>query len=80
MTASTPICGRMPQIGAMIMPAIAASMAPNTKTSSRSRVRLMPSARTISLSWAPAFTVAPNDVFSIRSQTSPMIATAMPAA
>ena len=31
-TASTPICGRMPQIGATMMPAIAASMVPSTNT------------------------------------------------
>ena len=31
-TASTPICGRMPQIGAMITPANAASMVPSTNT------------------------------------------------
>ena len=63
-----------------MMPASAARMVPNTNTNSRSRDRFMPSARTISLSCAPAFTVAPNEVFSISSQTSPMIAAAIPAA
>jgi hypothetical protein len=40
----------MPQIGASTMPAKAASMVPNTNTPRRKRGRLMPSARTISLS------------------------------
>ncbi len=58
-TASTPTCGRMPQIGAMITPAIAASAVPSANTQRRSRERLMPSARTISLSCAPALIIAP---------------------
>ena len=58
-TASTPTCGRMPQIGAITTPAMAASATPRPNTNSRSRDRLMPSARTISLSCAPALMIAP---------------------
>ena len=58
-TASTPMCGRTPQIGASTMPATAASAVPSAKTNRRSRVRLMPSARTISESCAPALIIAP---------------------
>jgi hypothetical protein len=49
----------MPQIGAMTTPASAASAVPSANTNSRSRERLMPSARTISLSCAPALIIAP---------------------
>src|SRR5215212_9588134 len=35
-TASTPMCGRMPQIGARMMPATAASIVPSTNTALRS--------------------------------------------
>ena len=37
MTASTPTCGRSPQIGVRMMPASAASAAPKPKTSMRKR-------------------------------------------
>ncbi len=72
-TASTPTCGRTPQIGAMTMPATAASAVPKAKTISRRRVRLTPSARTISLSWAPALISAPYGVFCRNSQSSPIM-------
>jgi hypothetical protein len=38
-TASTPTWGRTPQIGAMMMPAIAASAVPRAKTQRRSLAR-----------------------------------------
>jgi hypothetical protein len=72
MTASTPTCGRSPQMGVRMIPAAAARAAPSPNTNSRRRPMLMPSARTISLSWAPAFTLAPYGVFSRKSHTRPI--------
>ena len=79
-TASTPMCGRMPHSGAMITPANAASMVPSTNTHTRSRVRSMPSACTISLSCAPALTMAPKRVRSTITHTPAMAAMASAAA
>ena len=70
----------MPQIGAITTPASAASATPSANTAERSRDRLMPSARTISLSCAPALTTAPYGVFSRKNQSRPIIRQAKPAA
>ncbi len=70
----------MPQIGAITTPAIAARPTPRANTNRRSRDRLMPSARTISLSWAPALMTAPYGVFSRKNQSRPIIRQAKPPA
>src|SRR5262249_38632143 len=75
-TASMPTWGRTPQIGAMITPATAARPLPNANTSRRSRGRLTPSARTISLWCAPALISAPYGVRSRNSHTRAMTPTA----
>ena len=80
MTASMPTCGRSPQIGVNTTPAKPASPAPSPNTSRRSRVRLIPNARTISLSWAPALMMAPYGVRSRNSQTATMAMIAKSAA
>src|SRR5687767_3517479 len=75
-TASTPTCGRTPQMGAITMPATAASPVPKAKTRRRSRVRFTPRARTISLSWAPALMSAPYRVRWRNSHRSKIMPTA----
>jgi hypothetical protein len=70
MTASAPTVGLRLHIGAAITPATPAMAAPSAKTRLRSRVRLMPSARTISWSCAPALIMAPYGERSRKAHTS----------
>ena len=70
MTASAPMVGLRLHMGAAMTPASPAMTVPRPKTRLRIRVRLIPRARTISLSCAPALMMAPYGVFSRNHQTS----------
>ncbi len=75
---ATPISGMTPRIGAARKPAMPAMAVPRAKMRSQTFEVSMPSTFTISESRAPARTISPNGVFSMKSQSATNIAAVNP--